>query len=130
MLKCKLKEGGGKAVQSAVTGGAVTAEWRVASRRQDYTSTNSASKRSNIVSCDTFDLFEAVPNMKVSCSDGSASPHTSVTSNWTALPPNLHFDTSSCTFPIRPPARQGKHTHFSGTPGISRPPGNLPPRRI
>ena len=88
-------KGGGKAVQSAVTGGAVTAEWRVASRRQDYTSTNSTSKRSNIVSCDTFDLFEAVPNMKVSCSDGSASPHTSVTSNWTALPPNLHFDTSS-----------------------------------
>ena len=33
-----------------------------------------------------FYLFEAVPNMMVSCSDGSASPHTSVTSNWTALP--------------------------------------------
>ena len=87
--------GGGKAAQSAVTGGAATADGWIASRRQDYTSIRSASKRSNVSQSIVFDLFEAVPNMMVSCSDGSASPHTSVTSNWTALPPNLHFDTSS-----------------------------------
>ena len=41
------------------------------------------------------DLFGAVPYMMVSCSDGSASPHTSVTTNWTALPHNLQFECAS-----------------------------------
>ena len=76
---------GGKAVQFAVTDGAATAEGWLASRRQDYASTSPASKRSNTLNRNAFSLFEAVPNM-LSCSDGSASPHTSVTSNWTALP--------------------------------------------
>ncbi len=64
--KCKFKWGG-KAVQSAVTGGAVTAKGRVASRRKVKTSTSSASKRSNThrENPNAFDLFEAVPNMMV-----------------------------------------------------------------
>ena len=47
------------------------------------------------VNRNAFDLFEAVPYMMVSCSDGSASPHTSVTTNWTALPHNLQFECAS-----------------------------------
>ena len=46
-----------------------------------------------------FDLFEAVSNRMVSCSDGSASSHTSVTTNWTAMPlPEFVFFTTLMIF--------------------------------
>ena len=103
VLKCKLK-GGRQSRLFCGTRRRRDRRWvgRMPSARL-YINELGLKEVEHTVNRNAFDLFEAVPYMMVSCSDGSASPHTSVTTNWTALPPNLQFECASSQPPCNIP---------------------------